>query len=124
MYEQLAPAASAPPVEEEEEEPEEVATDFNKEIAKEVTGLKDRKKQRFKMYDTGLRNCMFIEMRVDKGQPGPCEVRAVLCRMCSWSDVSALVHCKLETSSITVLRPALLSTSSTLLIAKVKNVLH
>lgn len=45
----------------------------------------DRKKQRFKMYDTGLRNCMFIEMRVDKGQPGPCEVRAVLCRMCSWS---------------------------------------
>ena len=71
-----APSSTVPETTEADGE-EAAATDFSSLISDEVTDLRDKKKQRFRLHDTGLKNCMFIEMDVDAGKPGPCEVCCV-----------------------------------------------
>lgn len=54
-------------------------SDFSSLIAKEVSGLKDKKQQRFRFHDTGIRTLLFLEMPFAVPGVGPCEVCTCCC---------------------------------------------
>ena len=64
--------------------------DFGSLLTDEVSALKDKKQQKFRVHDTGIRTVLFLEMpHVTKGA-GPCEVRCkflATCR-CLWQLLS------------------------------------
>jgi hypothetical protein len=52
-------------------------SDFSSLIAKEVSGLRDKKQQRFRFHNTGIRTLLFLEMPFVVPGAGPCEVCAL-----------------------------------------------